>query len=151
MKLSHFACLLIVPLTLAACAIPPSSNTYTTAQAGTLQDVQFGTVIGLRDVSIQEDNADTGKVAGGVIGGVAGSDIGEGKGKIIGGVAGAVIGGTIGMAVDRSLQAKPGVEVTARLQDGRTVAIAQLSDEPFNIGDSVKILTNREGKARVTH
>lgn len=143
--------LLSASLLASACSITPSSNTYTTAQAGTLQEVQFGTVVGVRNVMIREDNAETGKVAGGVIGGVAGSDIGEGKGQVVGSVAGAVIGGTLGMVVDRSLQSKPGVEITVRLEDGKTVALAQQADEMFQIGDTVKVLTAKNGKARVTH
>ncbi|UOG91453.1 MAG: hypothetical protein L3K52_14815 [Candidatus Thiothrix sulfatifontis] len=151
MKSGFYAGILLLPLTLGACSIMPSSNTYTTAQAGTLQEVKFGTVIGLRNVMIREDNAETGKVAGGVIGGVAGNDLGQGKGQIIGSVAGAVIGGTVGIALDRSIQSKPGVEITVRLDDERTVAIAQLADENFLIGEKVKLLTSQDGKARITH
>lgn len=151
MKLGRYTAILILPLVLGACSVMPSSTTYTTAQAGTLQEVKYGTVTGLRNVVIREDNAETGKVAGGVIGGVAGNDIGEGKGQVIGSVAGAVIGGTVGMALDRSIQSKPGIEITVRLEDNRNIAIAQLADEPFMIGDQVKVLTSQDGKARITH
>lgn len=151
MKLGYYTGMLLLPLALGACSITPSSSTYTTAQAGTLQEVKFGSVISLRNIMIREDNAETGKVAGGVIGGVAGNDLGQGKGQIVGSVAGAVIGGTVGMALDRSIQSKPGIEITVRLEDNRTVAIAQLADEPFNIGDQVKVLTGQDGKARITH
>lgn len=151
MKLGYYTGILLLPVALGACSIMPSSTTYTTAQAGTLQEVKYGTVTGLRNVMIREDNAETGKVAGGVIGGVAGNDIGEGRGQIIGSVAGAVVGGTVGMAVDRAIQSKPGIEVTVRLEDGRTVAIAQLADERFLVGDQVKVLTSQDGKARITH
>ncbi len=152
MKLGYYAGLLILPATLlGACSSTPSSSTYTTTQAGTLQEVQFGTVVSVRDIVIREDNAETGKLAGGVIGGTLGSDVGEGKGQIVGGVAGAVLGGTVGMVVDSSIQAKPGIEITVRLQDGKTVALAQVADERFMVGDEVKVLTSKEGKARVTH
>ena len=136
---------------MAGCSNTPSSNTYTTAQAGTLQEVQFGTVTSVRNIMIREDNAETGKLAGGVIGGTLGSDVGQGKGQIVGGVAGAVLGGTVGMLADSSLQSKPGVELTIRMQDGKTVALAQIADENFMVGDEVKVLTSKEGKARVTH
>lgn len=151
MKLGYYTGILLLPVVLGACSIMPSSNTYTTTQAGTLQEVKYGTVTGLRNVMIREDNAETGKVAGGVIGGVAGNDIGEGRGQIIGSVAGAVVGGTVGMAVDRAIQSKPGIEITVRLEDNRTVAIAQLADERFMMGDQVKVLTSQDDKARVTH
>jgi outer membrane lipoprotein SlyB len=151
MKSGFYAGILLFPLTLGACSITPSSNTYTTAQAGTLQEVKYATVLGVRNVMIREDNAETGKVAGGVIGGTVGSDVGQGKGQIIGSVAGAVIGGTVGIALDRSIQTKQGVEITVRMDDNRTVAIAQLADEPFTVGEQVKVLTSQDGKARITH
>ena len=152
MKLGFYAgCLLLPACLMTGCSNTPSSNTYTTAQAGTLQEVQFGTVTSVRNVMIREDNAETGKLAGGVIGGTLGSDVGQGKGQIVGGVAGAVLGGTVGMLADSSLQSKPGVELTIRMQDGKTVALAQVADENFAVGDEVKIMTSKEGKARVTH
>ena len=152
MKLGFYAgCLLLPACLMAGCSNTPSSNTYTTAQAGTLQEVQFGTVTSVRNIMIREDNAETGKLAGRVIGGTLGSDVGQGKGQIVGGVAGAVLGGTVGMLADSSLQSKPGVELTIRMQDGKTVALAQIADENFMVGDEVKVLTSKEGKARVTH
>lgn len=151
MKLGFYSSVIVLAMFLASCATPTSSNTYTTEQAGTLHEVQFGTVVSVRPVMIREDGSETGKVAGGVIGGVAGSEIGEGKGQIVGSVAGAVIGGTVGMVVDKSLQSKQGVEITVRLEEGKLVALAQLADEPFQIGDPVKILTAKNGKARVAH
>ena len=152
MKLGYYACTLLLPAALlAGCTNAPASNTYTTAQAGSLQEVQYGTIVSVRNVMIKEDSAETGKLAGGVIGGVAGSDLGLGKGQIVGGVAGAVIGSTVGMVVDSTVQAKPGVELTIKLEDGKTVALAQLADEPFRLGEQVKILTDKNGKARVAH
>lgn len=148
-----YTLLLLLPLTLgvSACTNAPSSLTYSTVEAGTLQEVQYGTVTGLRNVVIRQNSAETGKVAGGIIGGVAGSEVGEGKGRIVGSVTGAVVGGAIGTVLDRTIQDQNGVEITVRLQDGRTVAIVQLPHERFQLGEQVKLLTNREGKARVTH
>ncbi|MEZ5450812.1 MAG: hypothetical protein R3E89_18215 [Thiolinea sp.] len=136
---------------LSGCSVAPASSVYSTTQAGTLQDVKFGTVISVRNIMIEHNSSETGQVAGGIIGGVAGSEVGEGKGKIVGSVAGAVAGGAIGGIIDRAIQAKPGYEITIQLQDGRTVAVAQLADEPFRPGDSVKIITAANGKSRVTH
>jgi outer membrane lipoprotein SlyB len=57
----------------------------------------------------------------------------------------------VGIALDRSIQTKQGVEITVRMDDNRTVAIAQLADEPFTVGEQVKVLTSQDGKARITH
>ncbi|MFM2319094.1 MAG: hypothetical protein RLZZ215_1715 [Pseudomonadota bacterium] len=141
----------IAAVSLASCSAPaPSSNVYSTTQAGTLQEVQFGTVVAVRSVSIQQNSSETGQVAGGIIGGVAGSDLGQGKGQVVGSVAGAVAGGAIGSLIDRATEVKPGLEITVKLQNDKIVALAQIADEIFQVGDSVKILTNN-GKSRVVH
>lgn len=150
-KLVVLASLPVMLLTLPACTTAPSSKVYSTVEAGTVQEVRFGTIVALRNVIIRQNSTETGKVAGGIIGGVTGSEFGEGKGKIIGSVTGAVVGSAIGSVLDRNLQAKNGLEITVRLQDGRMIAIVQLADQPFQIGDPIKILTGQDGKSRVTH
>ncbi|HPQ96741.1 MAG TPA: hypothetical protein PLN94_14250, partial [Thiolinea sp.] len=40
---------------LTACTTAPSSNTYSTVQAGTLQEVQYATVVSVRPVVIQQN------------------------------------------------------------------------------------------------
>ncbi len=145
-----FLVLSLTASVLSACSNATSSNVYNTTQAGTLQEVQFGTVLAVRNIMIQQDAGETGRLAGGVIGGVAGSDLGQGKGQIVGSVAGAVAGSAIGSLIDRTVKAKPGVELTIQMKDGRNVAVAQLADEFIQVGENVKILTSN-GKARVTH
>lgn len=135
---------------LTGCTAAPSSNRYSTTQAGTLQEVQFGTVVAVRPVMIEQNSSETGQVAGGIIGGVAGSEVGQGKGQIVGSVAGAVAGSAIGSIIDRASEAKPGLEITVKLQNEKIVALAQIADEMFQVGDSVKILSSN-GKSRVVH
>lgn len=148
---SHAAIGLLLAFSISACNNnPPSSNTYTTTQTGTLQEVQFATVVSVRDVVIQQNSAEAGQVAGGIIGGVAGSDLGQGKGSIVGGVAGAVAGSAIGGIIDKTVDAQIGIEITLKLENGKAVAIAQLADQEFKAGDTVKIITSN-GKSRVTH
>lgn len=154
MKLKYsLGYLFVISLTtgyLAGCTVAPSSNRYSTTQAGTLQEVQFGTVVAVRPVMIEQNSSETGQVAGGIIGGVAGSEVGQGKGQIVGSVAGAVAGSAIGSIIDRASEAKPGLEITVKLQNERIVALAQIADEMFQVGDSVKILSSN-GKSRVVH
>ena len=154
MKLKTTALLLLMPaaIGLSACTSnATSSNVYSTAQAGVMQDVKFGEVIGVRNISIQRNSTDTGQTAGGIIGALAGSEVGKGKGQIVGGVVGAVTGSAIGSVIDRNAQAQPGLEITLKMDSGRTVAIVQLVGETFRVGDKVKVLTGKDGKARVTH
>lgn len=140
----------VLGLGVVGCSSTPSSGTYDRTQAGTLQKVQYGTVTSVRNVLIENEQSGVGTAAGGIIGGVAGSEIGEGKGRVVGSVLGSVLGGVVGSKIDKNVQTKQGIEVTVRLRDGNTVAISQLADERFRVGDSVKVLTNN-GRARVTH
>ena len=135
---------------LVACSSTPSSGTYDRTQAGTLQEVKYGTVTGVRNVLIENEETGVGTATGGIIGGIAGSHAGKGSGRAVGAVLGSVLGGVVGSKIDKNVQTKPGIEVTIRLQDGNTVAISQLADERFNVGDRVKVITNN-GRARVTH
>lgn len=154
MKLKHsLLCFLAFSFSiscLAGCTTAPSSNRYSTTQAGTLQEVQFGIVLAVRPVMIEQNSTETGQVAGGIIGGVAGSEVGQGKGQIVGSVAGAVAGSAIGSIIDRASDAKQGLEITVKLQNDKIVALAQIADEIFQVGDSVKILSSN-GKSRVVH
>jgi outer membrane lipoprotein SlyB len=139
-------------LVLGACtSAPSSSNVYTTSQAGKMQNVEFGTVLGVRNIIIEQNSTEVGTTAGGVIGAVAGSEAGKGKGRIVGGVVGAVAGSAIGSVIDRNAQARPGIELTLKMESGRTVAIVQLAGEQFTPGEKVKVLTTGDGQARVTH
>ena len=135
---------------LVGCASAPSSGTYETRQAGTLQNVKYGTVTSIRNIMIENPSSDVGTGAGAIIGGVAGSEVGGGKGRIVGTVLGSVLGGIAGSNIDKSVQRKPGIEITVRLRDGNTVAISQLADERFRVGDNVKVIVGN-GHARVTH
>lgn len=141
---------IISTLGLSACSSAPSSGTYDRQQAGTIQYVKTGTVTGVREVTIENAETGIGSAAGGVIGGVAGSEVGKGRGRIVGSVLGAVLGGVVGSKIDRKAQTEKGTEVTVRLEDGNTVAISQLDDEKFKVGDYVKVITGG-ARARVTH
>ena len=155
MKGNHLLSLtlgLMAALAISGCSNGPvAGDVYSSAQSGVMQDVQFGTVLGVRNIIIEQNSSDTGQTAGGIIGAVAGSDIGKGRGQIVGGVLGAVAGGAIGSVIDRSAKAQPGVEITIKMDSGKTVAIVQLAGELFQPGEKVKVLTSENGKARVTH
>lgn len=139
-------------IALSACSSSPtSSNVYSTNQAGVMQQVEFATVLGVRNIIIEKNSTETGQTAGGIIGAVAGSEVGKGKGRIVGGVVGAVAGSAIGSVIDRKAQAQPGIELTLKMDSGRTVAIVQLAGEAFHPGEKVKVLTTSNGQARVTH
>ncbi len=133
------------------CASSLTGESYSRGAARSVQEVDFGTVVAVRAVSIEGTKTPVGAGAGAIIGGLAGSTLGGGRGSDIAAVAGAVAGGLAGAAAEEGLTRKPGVEVTVRLDSGRTIAIVQAAapNESFAVGDRVRVLYGRDG-TRVT-
>ncbi len=127
---------------LSACETTPTNNTtFSRSEAGRAQNVQFGTVVSVRGVDIQNDNRAVATGTGAVLGGLAGSTIGGGRGAVAGAVAGTVAGGAIGNSVAGRTTA--GVEVTVRLENGRTLAVVQGgSPNEFRVGDNVRVTSD---------
>jgi len=148
----RFKILLILPLCLivAACAQNPSATTYSRDQVLHVQQVQFGTIVSVRQVQIEGTQSGVGAAAGTVIGGVAGSGVGDGRGSAIAAVVGGVAGGLIGDKVESAATKKAGLELTVQLDSGGIVSVVQQAEEVFRTGDRVRLLTSH-GVARVSH
>ena len=135
---------------LSGCASDLSGDTYSRSEARRAQQVEYGEIITLRPVQIEGTKSPVGAGAGAVVGGIGGSTLGGGKGSSIMAVIGAVAGGMAGAAVEEGVTRSQGVEITVKLDSGRTVAIVQgLSPhEKFVVGDQVHVLTSH-GTSRV--
>jgi len=134
------ATLLALGLVLASgCATHSTPSTFNRSEVGTARTVEMGTVRGLRDITIQNDQRTVGTATGAVLGGIAGSTIGSGtRANTAGAVAGAVAGGAAGNAVTRGTRA--GVEITVELDSGRTIAVTQDgTSQQFRVGDRVQV------------
>lgn len=135
----------------AGCASGLGSGDYERREARRVYEVRMGVVENVRSVRLEGTQSGVGSVAGAAVGGIAGSAIGEGRGQAIGAVLGAVAGGVAGAAAEEAVTRKPGLEITVRLDSGRTIAVVQEdSGERFAVGDRVRILESG-GQARVTH
>lgn len=68
----------------------------------------------------------------------------EGTKTPIGGGAGAIAGGMAGAAVEEGVTRSQGVEITVKLDSGRTVAIVQALSphEKFAVGDQVRVISD---------
>lgn len=135
---------------LAGCASQSaSSNVYTYQQAQREQVTYMGTVLGVRNITIQSDQSSgLGTVAGAVLGGVLGSTIGGGSGRVIATAAGAAAGGLVGNQVENNTSRKAGYEITLRLDNGETRVVAQEADVPIAVGQRVQVITG-SGATRV--
>jgi len=144
--------LLIIPLCLfvVACGSNPSATTYSRDQALSVQQVQFGTIVSVRQVQIEGTKSGVGAAAGTVIGGVAGSGVGGGRGSTIAAVVAGVGGGLLGDKVENAATKKAGLELTIQLDGGGIISVVQQAEEYFQAGDRVRLLTSG-GTARISH
>jgi outer membrane lipoprotein SlyB len=134
------------------CAYPVrGSSDYRAYETRGEQSVRFGVVESVRGVNISPHDTGVGTASGAVLGGLAGSNVGGGSGQIAGAIGGAIIGGIIGQNVEKSVNERPGVEVTVLLDSGKYIAVVQQADEEFRPGDRVRILSGRGGITRITH
>ena len=137
------AATLVLSLGLAGCVSGLQGSTYSRAEARQVQDVAFGTVIGTNPVVIEGNRSGAGQLPGAIIGGVAGSSVGEGKGQQIFTILGAVGGAVVGSMVEEQATRAQGLELTIRLDSGRTLSIVQEVDsvDAFREGQRVRVLT----------
>jgi outer membrane lipoprotein SlyB len=135
--------------TLGACATS-SPDVVQRGEAQRMSQVQDGTVLSIRPVTIDGSQSGIGTGAGAVVGGVAGSSIGGRRDSVVGGVLGAVVGGIVGNAAERTGTKENGVEILVQLRNGERRAIVQSQGaEVIAPGDPVVLVTTG-GKTRVT-
>lgn len=152
-RFTAFALLASVLAVSAGCAMPSrSGSVYSDRDARQPMQVQTATIQSVRTVRIEQGQpTGVGAGAGAIVGGVAGSTVGGGRGSIVGAVIGAVIGGVAGSHIEKGTTDRPGLEITVRTDDGRTLAIVQeAGDERLDPGQRVRLLTDPRGQVRVS-
>jgi outer membrane lipoprotein SlyB len=138
---ARFAACLLLLGSLGACAPTLTSTTYTTGSIGRAASVSYGTIVGLRPVTLQGGNSGVGTAAGAVAGGVAGSFIGgDWRSNLLGGLGGAVLGGVVGNAVERGTGSGQGVEFFVRQDGGGDISVVQTNEENLQYNDRVVII-----------
>lgn len=148
----RMAAIALLALALAGCASSVSGGAYSRSQTRGAQDVQYGTVQAIREVRIEGTKSGVGTVGGAALGGIAGSSIGGGgRTRAAGAIGGALLGGLLGSATEEGVTRQQGLELTVRLDGGRTIAVTQAADEYFNPGERVRVLTGYDGTTRVAH
>lgn len=147
----HILILPLLALALTGCAGGLGGGDYERSETRRAYEVKMGVVESVRSVNLEGTQSGVGMATGAVVGGVVGSEVGEGKGKTLATVIGAVAGGIAGAAAEKGVTKKPGLEITVRLDSGRTLAVVQEdTGERFNVGDRVRVLESG-GQTRVTH
>lgn len=144
MKKLGLAAALVASLTLAGCANTDvySGSVYTTAQAKEARSITYGTIVSVRDVTIQAEgtNGVIGTVGGGVLGGITGSTIGGGRGRDVSTAVGAIVGAVIGNAAEQKVNQVSALELVIRKDDGQEIVVVQKAESGFVPGKRVRIV-----------
>ncbi|MDR1360253.1 MAG: glycine zipper 2TM domain-containing protein [Deltaproteobacteria bacterium] len=137
-------------LMLTGCA-SRGGKTYSDSEVRSVQTVQWGSIISVKDVLVEEDPSFVGPAIGGVAGGILGSLIGAGSGRTLTILGGAALGALVGGAGESAVRRYQATELTVELENGQIIVIVQGNDELFVNGDQVRVLHTGEGRARVQH
>lgn len=141
---------LIAATSLAGCTLPSRGDVYSRQDTRQAWNVHYGTVTDIDKVTIEGQRTHTGTVGGGFIGYETGRAIGgSGTAANIGGAVGSVAGAVVGSAVEEGVTRQDGLQITVKLDDGSTIAVVQAADQPFAVGERVKVFSRRDGAARV--
>jgi outer membrane lipoprotein SlyB len=120
-----------------------SGSVYSRAQARQVQQVEIGTVVGVRQVQIEGTKTPVGSAGGAIVGGIAGSAVGGGRGSAIATTVGAIAGGLAGAAIEEGATRQAALEITVQLRDGRAISVVQTEDNiTFQTGETVRVLTS---------
>ncbi|OQW95133.1 MAG: hypothetical protein BWK79_03490 [Beggiatoa sp. IS2] len=130
-----------IAVTLIGCTPSRSGSVYTHEQARRVQQIETGIIVGVRNVQIEGERG-VGTLGGAAIGGIAGSSVGGGRGQAIMTVAGGILGGIIGAATEEGITRKNALQITVKLDSGRTVAVVQEADVDYGVGDRIHLLTD---------
>jgi outer membrane lipoprotein SlyB len=121
-----------------------NGSTFSRDEARQAQSVNPGRITSIRNVKIEGGNT-AGTVIGGLAGGALGSNIGSGRtSNTAGAIGGALVGGAVGSHAQQRMQSRNGIEITVRLDSGRSVAVVQeiSANEQFSVGDRVRVLSS---------
>ncbi len=134
---------IILCLSLAACQ-QPGQNQYGFADVGKATNVEFGTVISMKQVSITGRNTGAGALVGGAAGMGAGSYIGRGSGQAWGQGGGLLLGLIAGAVAEQAISDRKGIEYIITFTDGQTRTIVQNivdGDAAIAVGQRVMVQT----------
>lgn len=120
--------LVMAALVLAGCQ-HPGQNVYRYDEVGKASLVNFGTIVGVREVAVEGKNTGLGAATGAAAGGLAGSQFGQGGGNAVATLAGVVIGGIAGALAEQAAANRTATEYTVTLENGVTMTVVQDHNE----------------------
>jgi outer membrane lipoprotein SlyB len=148
-EMSHKAGILILALTIAACAGGLGGRDYDRGDTRQAYKVEWGKVASVTPVEIEGQYTELGTVGGGAVGYSLGRIIGDGSGSRVAGAIGGVAGAVAGREIEKAATSDSGLEIMVDLDRGDTLVIVQSADVSFQSGERVRILFGAGNEARV--
>ena len=115
-----------------------SSQTFPSSSAQAVWNVEYGEVVDVRTVKVEGEFSLLGALVGGAVGHAAGMEISDSRNA---GAVGSIAGAVAGTSIEKAVSATEGLQITVELDSGRTVAIVQDVEEPFQNGERVRVLS----------
>jgi len=142
---------LVVAVTVLSACATSSPDVISRQDAQVAAQVQDGTVISIRPVTVDGSQSGMGAAAGGIVGAAVGTGGSTIQREKIGlGVLAGVAGALAGNAIERMATKEEAFEIIVQLRNGDRRAIVQAKgNETLLAGDSVVIVTSG-GKVRVS-
>lgn len=151
---------MVSTLSLAGCVTTNASKTggsdYRTAETRKAGEVQYGTLMNVRTVSIRENeraeaanNRSVGS-GGAILGGALGSGMGD-SGSAKGALLGMLIGAVAGAVTSDKMGEVEGWEMDVQLPDGKIIVVVQAKKENETFTNGMKVRVVKYGETfRVT-
>lgn len=133
------------------CTFPSSSTVVPRKQANQIQTADYGTILKVREVTIEGRRTHIGQAGGALVGiaAAAPSDGSRGgRDRQLAQAGAAIVGSVVGEAVEEAVTRKVAQEITVQMKDGRIVVITQESPPLYRVGDEVQVIHSPAG-ARV--
>ena len=143
----------VVVLSFCSCGRQMSSDVYSGQGVGESSVTYNGTVIHVRQVTVQGADDLSGNtmglIGGGVAGALIGSEFGKGRGNLYTTLGGAALGATAGAFAQQKLSEQQAMEYIVELENGQTRTVVQGMDPRFSVGQKVYVMVGDRGRARV--
>jgi len=148
--------IIVSSVIVSGCAVGPkpySGVVYNGPQAQRAQQTSSGTIIAIRQITIQDNPNITGASVGIGMGALAflgfvGTSANP-YGVAAGAIAAGVLGGTVSDYVAKKVLEQPGFEFTIRMKDGKIITVVQTNIDMMATGDQVLLTQSADGTLRV--
>ncbi|OPZ79164.1 MAG: Outer membrane lipoprotein pcp precursor [Alphaproteobacteria bacterium ADurb.Bin438] len=140
-----YVMMMTLALLMGCTGLGTTNTTYSRNEVGTESTVEYGVIVAIDPVTVEEEDTGVGTLAGAGLGAVAGSMLGGGtRSNLAGGIVGGLAGGIAGRQTEKAIMKGTSYRFMVEKDNGKTVSIIQSNEKNFNIGDNVLIIKGKQ-------